>query len=140
MSSAIARIWLYIMSPWVTGPRMIFCFILEQTGPAKVSSRPGQYLSMPSASYNMIEDGMILELKGIFDYRNGTRKPAELQFLQKITTEIKPAKCHAKVTVIVNDSWGICVVGMPILPATHVLKPMFYAQSGMWRNFTGTGF
>jgi hypothetical protein len=47
----------------------------------------------------------------IFDYRMGVRKPAELQFLQKITTEIKPAKCHAKVTVVENDNWGISIVG-----------------------------
>ena len=87
-------------------------FLLEQTGPARV------YFTTWAISeyairqlYQFIEQGMILELKGIFDYRNGIRKPAELQFLQKITTDIKAAKCHAKVTVIENDSWGISVVG-----------------------------
>ena len=87
-------------------------FLLEQTGPAKV------YFTTWAISeyairqlYQFIEHGLILELKGIFDYRNGIRKPAELQFLQKITTDIKAAKCHAKVTVIENDRWGICVVG-----------------------------
>ncbi|MDP1621686.1 MAG: hypothetical protein Q8M08_05025 [Bacteroidales bacterium] len=87
-------------------------FLLEQTGPARV------YFTTWAISeyairqlYQFIEHGLILELKGIFDYRNGIRKPAELQFLQKITTEIKAAKCHAKVTVIENDNWGISVVG-----------------------------
>jgi len=87
-------------------------FLLEQTGPARV------YFTTWAISeyairqlYLFIEQGMILELKGIFDYRNGIRKPAELQFLQKITTDIKAAKCHAKVTVIENDRWGISVVG-----------------------------
>ena len=87
-------------------------FLLEQTGPAKV------YFTTWAISeyairqlYQFIEHGLILELKGIFDYRNGIRKPAELQFLQKITTDIKAAKCHAKVTVIENDNWGISVVG-----------------------------
>ena len=87
-------------------------FLLEQTGPAKV------YFTTWAISeyairqlYQFIEHGLILELKGIFDYRNGIRKPAELQFLQKITTDIKAAKCHAKVTVIENDQWGISVVG-----------------------------
>jgi hypothetical protein len=87
-------------------------FLLEQTGPAKV------YFTTWAISeyairqlYNLIEQGMILKLKGIFDYRNGIRKPAELQFLEKISTEIKPAKCHAKVTVLENDSWGISIVG-----------------------------
>ena len=87
-------------------------FLLEQTGPARV------YFTTWAISeyairqlYGFIEHGLILELKGIFDYRNGIRKPAELQFLQKITTDIKAAKCHAKVTVIENDCWGISVVG-----------------------------
>ena len=87
-------------------------FLLEQTGPARV------YFTTWAISeyairqlYGFIEHGLILELKGIFDYRNGIRKPAELQFLQKITTDIKAAKCHAKVTVIENDHWGISVVG-----------------------------
>jgi hypothetical protein len=87
-------------------------FLLEQAGPARV------YFTTWAISeyairqlYNLIEQGMILELKGIFDYRNGIRKPAELQFLEKISTEIKPAKCHAKVTVLENDNWGISIVG-----------------------------
>ena len=87
-------------------------FLLEQTGPARV------YLTTWAISeyairqlYNLIEQGMIIELKGIFDYRNGIRKPGELQFLEKISTEIKPAKCHAKVTVLENDNWGISIVG-----------------------------
>ena len=90
---------------------LLFC-LLEQTGPARV------YFTTWAISeyairqlYQFIEHGLILELKGIFDYRNGVRKPAELQFLQKITTDIKAAKCHAKVTVIENDNWGISVVG-----------------------------
>lgn len=87
-------------------------FLLEQIGPARV------YFTTWAISeyairqlYQFIEQGLILELKGIFDYRNGIRKPAELQFLQKITTDIKAARCHAKVTVIENDRWGISVVG-----------------------------
>ena len=87
-------------------------FLLEQTGPARV------YFTTWAISeyairqlYQFIEQGVILDLKGIFDYRNAIRKPAELQFLQKITTDIKAAKCHAKVTVIENDNWGISVVG-----------------------------
>lgn len=87
-------------------------YLLKITGPAKV------YFSTWAISeyavrqlYNMIQEGHILELHGIFDYRNGVRKPAELEFLKKITTEIKPAKCHAKMIAIINDSWGIDVTG-----------------------------
>lgn len=87
-------------------------FILEQTGPARVWFTTWAISEYAIRQlYQFVEHGMILQLKGIFDYRNGVRKPAELQFLQKITTEIKPAKCHAKVTVIENDDWGISIVG-----------------------------
>jgi len=87
-------------------------FLLQITGPAKV------YFSTWAISeyairqlYNMIREGHIIELHGIFDYRNGIRKPAELQFLKQITTDIKAAKCHAKMISIVNDTWGIAVIG-----------------------------
>ena len=87
-------------------------YLLNITGPAKV------YFTTWAISeyairqlYNMIQQGHITELHGIFDYRNGIRKPAELQFLQQITTDIKAAKCHAKITSIVNEQWGIAVIG-----------------------------
>ena len=87
-------------------------YLLQITGPAKV------YFTTWAISeyairqlHSFIQQGHILELHGIFDYRNGVRKPAELQFLQQITTNIKPAKCHAKVTSIINDAWGIAVNG-----------------------------
>jgi hypothetical protein len=87
-------------------------FLLEQTGPARVWFTTWAISEYAIRQlYQFVEHGMILQLKGIFDYRNGIRKPAELQFLQQITTEIKPAKCHAKVTVIENDNWGISIVG-----------------------------
>ena len=57
-------------------------YLLNITGPAKV------YFSTWAISeyairqlYNMIQEGHIIELHGIFDYRNGIHKPAELQFL-----------------------------------------------------------
>lgn len=98
------------MGDWSTHDLLFY--LLEQTGPAKIYFTTWAISEYAIRQLHlMIEDGLILELKGIFDYRNGTRKPAELQFLQKITTDIKAAKCHAKVTVILNDIWGVCVVG-----------------------------
>ncbi len=87
-------------------------FLLEQTGPARVWFTTWAISEYAIRQlYQFVEHGMILQLKGIFDYRNCVHKPAELQFLQQVTTEIKPAKCHAKVTVIENDNWGISIVG-----------------------------
>ena len=50
--------------------------------------------------HSLVESGMIIDLKGIYDYRNGTHKTGELEFLRKFTSEIKAAKIHAKVCVI----------------------------------------
>lgn len=87
-------------------------YLLQISGPASVFFTTWAISEYAIRQlYNFIQEGLILELHGIFDYRNGVRKPAELQFLQQITTNIKPAKCHAKVTVIINDAWGICIVG-----------------------------
>jgi len=98
------------LGDWSTHDLLFFLF--EQTGPARVWFTTWAISEYAIRQlYQFVEHGMILQLKGIFDYRNGVRKPAELQFLQQITTEIKPAKCHAKVTVIENDKWGISIVG-----------------------------
>ncbi len=98
------------MGDWSTHDLLFY--LLQITGPARV------YFTTWAISeyairqlYHFIEQGYILELKGIFDYRNGVHKPAELQFLKKITTDIKAAKCHAKVTVIENEKWGITIIG-----------------------------
>ena len=60
--------------------------------------------------YLYLKDGLITELYGLFDYRNTSRKPAELAFIQQNATKIKLAKCHAKVTVIEMPSMSISIV------------------------------
>ena len=87
-------------------------YLLNISGPAKVYFSTWAFSEYAIRQlYNMIQEGHIIELHGIFDYRNGIRKPAELQFLKHITTDIKAAKCHAKMISIVNDAWGIAVIG-----------------------------
>jgi len=46
------------------------------------------------------KDGLITELFGLLDYRNTSRKPAELAFIEQNSTTIKLEKIHAKVTVL----------------------------------------
>ena len=97
------------MGDWSTHD-LLFHF-LTQSGPAEV------YFTTWAISeyairqlYNFVNSGMITKLSGIFDYRNGIHKPAELQFLKQITTDIKAAKCHAKVTTIINKSHWYSIV------------------------------
>ncbi|MCX6305512.1 MAG: hypothetical protein NT040_11140 [Bacteroidetes bacterium] len=97
------------MGDWSTHD-LLFHF-LSQTGPADVYFTTWAISEFAIRQlYAFVSSGLITKLSGIFDYRNGIHKPAELQFLKQITTNIKAAKCHAKVTVIQNESWGISIV------------------------------
>lgn len=98
------------MGDWSTHD-LIF-HILKQVGPSKVYFTTWAISEFAIRQLlKFVDEGLIIELKGIFDYRNGIRKPAELQFLKKITADVKAAKCHAKVTVIENENIGIAIVG-----------------------------
>lgn len=77
---------------------------LKRLGPAKV------YLTTWAISEiamrNLVQfmnDGLIIELHALFDYRNTSRKPAELSFIENNATRIKLAKCHAKMLVIYSS-------------------------------------
>ena len=98
------------MGDWSTHD-LLFHF-LSQSGPAEVYFTTWAISEFAIRQlYAFVGSGLITRLSGIFDYRNGIHKPAELQFLKQITTDIKAAKCHAKMISIVNDAWGIAVIG-----------------------------
>lgn len=98
------------MGDWSTHDLLLH--LLGFTGPASV------YFTTWAISeyairqlYNYCQQRIILELHGIFDYRNRINKSGQIQFLQQFAARIVPAKCHAKVTVILNDQWGIAISG-----------------------------
>lgn len=97
------------MGDWSTHDLLFH--ILSQTGPAEVVFTTWAISEFAIRQlYAFVSSGLITKLSGIFDYRNGIHKPAELQFLKQITTDIKAAKCHAKVTVVMNESNWYSVV------------------------------
>lgn len=98
------------MADWSTHD--LLSYLLGITGPAQVWFTTWAISEFAIRQlYSFVESGLILRLSGIFDYRNGTHKTAELEFLRNFSADIKPAKCHAKVTVIENSAWGIAIVG-----------------------------
>jgi len=111
------------MGDWSTHD-LLFYF-LKMTGPADVFFTTWSISEFAIRQlYSYVDTGMITKLSGLFDYRNGIHKPAELQFLKQITSDIKAAKCHAKVVVIRNLAWGSVL----LLPVTsleiHASKPV----------------
>jgi hypothetical protein len=55
------------------------------------------------------KEGLITELYGLLDYRNTSRKPAELAFIEQNSTTIKLEKIHAKVTVLELERISISI-------------------------------
>ena len=87
-------------------------FALDKTGPANVYFTTWAISEFAIRQlYTFVNSGMITNLTGIFDFRNVTHKSAELKFLQRISPNIRPARIHAKVTVIENDQWAITIAG-----------------------------
>ncbi len=86
--------------------------ILDQTGPAKVWLCTWSISELAVRQImEKLDAGIIQELHCIFDWRVKVRRPEALQLAQQIVTDVKLTTCHAKVTVIQNDSWNISIVG-----------------------------
>lgn len=114
----------------------LISYLLHITGPAKVYFTTWAISEFAIRKlYLLIEEGLITELSGIFDYRNDRHKTGELQFLTKITSNIKATKCHAKVTVIENDLWGICIVGSANFTRNPRIEAGVIATSRKTANF-----
>jgi hypothetical protein len=58
--------------------------------------------------YELIERKMVRSIHALLDNRV---KVGSLQFATNIFTTIGRAHCHAKVTVLKNERWGIAIVG-----------------------------
>ena len=71
------------MGEWSTHD-LLFHF-LNQTGPAEVYFTTWAISEFAIRQlYAFVSSGLITKLSGIFDYRNGIHKPAELQFLKQM--------------------------------------------------------
>lgn len=58
----------------------------------------------------LMSNGFILQLRCVFDPRIKTQCPEAWQLADYNLEIIKLYKCHAKVTVIENEEWGISIV------------------------------
>ncbi|MGI4870431.1 MAG: hypothetical protein ACRYFX_04545 [Janthinobacterium lividum] len=86
-------------------------FILEHTGPARVSISTWTITEAPvRALLALREAGLITELDLLFDHRIKTRCPKAVQLVAALGARVHLAKCHAKVTVVENDEWAVTVL------------------------------
>jgi hypothetical protein len=74
---------------------------------------------------NYMKEGLIKELHLLCDYRNTSRKPAELAYIEQNATRIKLGKCHAKLTVIDAQAMPVLISGS----ANYTRNPRFESGS-----------
>jgi hypothetical protein len=61
--------------------------------------------------FQLIQEGRITELNCLFDYRIEKRKAEAFQLAKVNAARVKLTKVHAKVAVLLNDQWGVSIIG-----------------------------
>jgi hypothetical protein len=87
-------------------------YFLEQTGPADLTICTWTLTEEPARILlNLKELGLIKSLTCLFDYRIQDRSPKSFQLIEGLADSIKLTKAHAKVAAIINDDFGVSIVG-----------------------------
>lgn len=88
--------------------------LLKQTGPARIWIATW---SMAEESVRMLvqglDSGLIESLRLLIDARVTRRNASAYAFVQAHADHVRITACHAKVTVIQNDTWSIAINGSP---------------------------
>jgi hypothetical protein len=104
---------------------LLYYFLLR-TGPSNVFITTWAISELAMRSLcNYMKEGLIQQLHLFCDYRNTSRKPAELAYIEQNATKIKLGKCHAKLTVIDSPIMPVLISGS----ANYTKNPRF--ESGV---------
>lgn len=86
--------------------------LLSFTGPSIVHLCTWSIKEMPVRMLvGMINAGRIKELHCLFDNRVKTQTPEVFHLTKLHAVNVRQSVCHAKVTVIENESWAITIIG-----------------------------
>jgi hypothetical protein len=86
--------------------------MLRRSGPAHVHIATWAATEDPARRIVMLkQQGMALSLSCLLDYKMQGRKPGPFQLLQANADRLALAKCHAKVTAVINDHFSMVCVG-----------------------------
>ena len=90
----------------------VMVHLLNQTGPADIYIATWSFTEIAARIIlKQIEEKMIRNIYLLLDWRVKVRTPEVLGLLKFNISTIRLTQCHAKVTAIVNDNWGVAVVG-----------------------------
>lgn len=103
------------MCEWVTEGRwsqhQLIAALLHITGPAQVSIATWAIAQKPLEVLHQLKtEGLITNLYGLFESKIEAYHGKSLAYARGFFNDIRLAKCHAKVTVIENDTWQIAVI------------------------------
>lgn len=86
--------------------------ILSQTGPAAVAFATWS-MSPPAANLvlQMVDEGLIKSIDAVLDYRIKVRNAEAAQLAEFNFSNIALTTSHAKCIAVVNEKWGVAVVG-----------------------------
>lgn len=90
----------------------VLSWILSQTGPADVLIGVWS-INEPGAQklINLLESGVIWSLRAVLDYRSKNRHPSAYQLANHSFTSVFTYPMHAKITIVKNDFWSVCLNG-----------------------------
>ncbi len=101
----------HIVSAGLWAMHELLFHLLAMTGPARVTLATWSMSETAVRQIvNGIDAGLITELHALLDGRVRVRTPEVLAFLKCQAARVRITSNHAKVTVIQNDSWQVCVV------------------------------
>lgn len=87
-------------------------YLLMQTGKASVRISSFSITEIAIRSFSRLqENGLISELKCLFDFTVKQHRLGLLYFASNIIAAISLTKCHAKLIIIENDEWKVVVIG-----------------------------
>ncbi|MCA0231595.1 MAG: hypothetical protein LCH91_14075 [Bacteroidetes bacterium] len=98
------------LSEWSTH-ELVF-HLLSLIGPASLYVATWSMSETPARMLvEAMQVGVIRELHCLFDYRIKVRYPGVHDYVQQHFTSVGIGNSHAKVTVLINDTWAVRIVG-----------------------------
>jgi hypothetical protein len=96
------------VNKWSLHDIVVHC--LAYTGPADLYIATWSIKEYPArVLVNLKEQGLVRDLYAMFDHRIQTTSPEAYQLIEANATQVGLLRCHAKLAVLVNDTWGVAV-------------------------------
>lgn len=87
-------------------------FMVKHTGPCRAYITTYAISDKAAGTIiNLFDAGMITEFYCILDTRMKVRNPRVLSLIHHKFSNVKQSNCHAKVTVLQNDTFNIAIIG-----------------------------